>query len=230
MSFYSITENNVYKPSSSDYLKYQKTNCNKFYDSSNNFSCKYSLKSLSIKNPLPNKKNLFKSETFLTPNKIKKKKSQNFLNNTTKIRNKFNPDILNTEYIAQPKKQKKITNILDLSIYNSFLYKNLKLEPFHLNINGNKYNLLRAPYCKKPTINKNIYIKKKDSISDTMNILLKRANKSSKKAKTYMLNFDKKLFYDKRENLKEYNKFINILQTNLNRSKSKTKINRFFYE
>ena len=236
MSFYSITESNIYRPSSSDYLKYQKlSNFNKFYLSNNNFPCKYLFKSLSIKNNLPNKKNLFKSENFLTPNKINKTKSQHFFNNTTKVKKKFNPDILDTEFISQPKKQKKITHNLDMLNYNSFLNTKLKLESIHLNIidyiNGNKHNLLRTTYCKKPTIKHKFNFKKKDSISDSMNLLIERVNKRNKKAESYMIKtFDKKLLYDKRENLKEYNKFINILQTNLNKSKSKSKIKRFFYE
>ena len=237
MSFYSITESHVHKPSSNDYLKYQKlSKFNKFYLSNNTFPCKYSLKSLSINNPLPKKKNVYKSTTFLSPNKLNRAKSQNFLNNATKIKNIFNPDILDTKFISQPKKKKKITHNLEMPNYNSFLYKKIKLEPFHSNIieyiNGNKHNLLRKAYCKKPTIkNNNFYFKKKDSISDSINLLIERAHRSSKKAESYMINnFDKRLLYDKRENLKEYNQFINILQTNLNKSKSKSKIKRFFYE
>ena len=38
--------------------------------------------------------------------------------------------------------------------------------------------------------------------------------------------FEKRLIYDKRENLKEYNKFMNELRTNLNLSKSKSKIQK----
>ena len=65
-----------------------------------------------------------------------------------------------------------------------------------------------------------------------MNLLIERAKKSSKKAATYMIKkFEQKLIYDKRENIKEYNKFMNALQTNLNKSKSKSKISkRFIYE
>ena len=236
MSFYSITESNINKPSSSDFLNYQKlSKLNKFYLSNNNFTCKYSLKSLSIKKP-QNKRIIFNSSNFLTPNKGTKRKSYNYLNNTTKVKNKFNPDILDTHFISQPKKQKKITHNIAMPKYNSFLYKKIKLDSLHSNmldfINRNKHNLIRTKYCKKPLVEKKIFSKKKVSISDSMNLLIERANRSNKKAASYMIqNFDKKLIFDKRENLKEYNKFMNALQTNLNKSKSKSKIcYRFFYE
>ena len=182
------------------------------------------------------KKIIFKPANFFTPIKVNKTKSHNCLNNTTKIKNKFNPDILDSEFIFQPKKQRKIKNILPMPKYNSFLYKKSKSDSINLNLfdylNGNKKNLLRAKYCKRPIIEKKIFLKKKDSISDSMNLLIERVNRSNKKAASYMIqNFDKRLIFDKRENLKEYNKFMNALQTNLNKSKSKSNINyRFFYE
>ena len=60
-----------------------------------------------------------------------------------------------------------------------------------------------------------------------MKRLIEKANNSCKKANAIMINqFEKRLIYDKKENIKEYNKFMNELTTNLNISKSKSKINK----
>ena len=265
MSFYSITESNLYKPTTCDYLNYTKlSKFNKFYLTNKNFSNKHSIKSPLIKNP-DNKRKLFTYDNPITPIKINKQKSQIILSNSrhlsskaksykdinnssynsTKIKRNFNPDILGTEYISLPKKQKKRKCNLDIPKYNTFLAKKIKKKSLYLNtfdyISGKNYKFLSTTYFNKPIINKSIKdikirnkfsYNKKDSISDSMNLLIERAKKSSKKAATYMIKkFEQKLIYDKRENIKEYNKFMNALQANLNKSKSKSKISkRFIYE
>ena len=159
--------------------------------------------------------------------------------NSKKIKNKFNPDLLDTQYISQPKKRNKKINI-DIPSRNTFLGNKIKTQTLNLNtfnyINGNKYKIISSSFFKKPIINKHfidiqiknkLCRKKNDSICESMKRLIEKAHKSCKKANAAMINqFEKRLIYDKRENLKEYNKFMNELTTNLNISKSKSKINK----
>lgn len=257
MSIYSITENNIYNSSTNNYLKYsQLSKFKNFYHFNDNYITKNSIRPSSIKKP-PNSRKLFNynnrinnittlnSSRFLN-SKSKSKSYKDIYNSThlsKKIKNKFNPDILRTEYISLPKKQKTILKQLDIPKFNTFLAQKLKMNS-HLNyfncINRNN-NFIASICCKKPTLNKSIGdIKirnkffdnqKKDSMSGLMNLLIQRANKSNKKEAPYMIKiFEKKLIYDKRENLKEYNKFMTTLQSNLIKSKSKLNNTTFFYE
>lgn len=259
MSIHLMTDTNTNHISSPDYMKYKKlSNLNKFYLSSNNFSFKN--KSL-IKSP-SNKNNLFISRTHMTPFKLTRTKTQTnlsnsqYLNSTTKpnksiyntsyisnkIKNKYNPDILDTQYVSIPKKRNKKINI-EIPYRNTFLGNKIKTKTMNLNsfnyINSKKYKLISSSFLKKTIINKNIIDiqiknklcrKKNDLICESMKRLIDKANKSSKKAHAIMINkFEKRLIYDKRENLKEYNKFMNELRTNLNLSKSKSKIKKLYF-
>ena len=258
MSINLMTQSNINNISSSGCFKHTKlSKFNKFYLSSNNFSFKKEslIKSPSLKN------NLFNSITHMTPFKLIRTKTQTnlinskYLNSTSKsnkiiynswynskkIKNKFNPEILETQYISRPKKRNKKINI-NIPSRNTFLC-NKKTKTLNLNtfnyINDNKYKIISSSFFKKPIFNKHLidikiknklYRKKNDSICESMKRLIEKANKSSKKANSIMINqFEKKLIYDKRENLKEYDKFMNELTTNLNLSKSKLKINKIYF-
>ena len=119
---------------------------------------------------------------------------------------------------------------------------NYEIIQFDL-INGNICRFVNSPCGNKPAINKSIKdfiiknklkynFKNNISISDSMKILIHRINKGNKHCSSYIFNkFNKRLIHDKRENLKEYNNYMNELQTNLNLTKSKSKNkNRLIYE
>lgn len=186
--------------------------------------------------------NLRNSNNFLTTSHSFKNET-NSLNISKKIKNKYNPDILNTQYISKPNKTMKKFKNQNIIKYNSFL--NNKPKPKSILINtfdcksGNDYRIINFGNYDKPKINKDfidLQIKKKlngkkyITMCHSMKILLEKANKSYKRASTFMTkNFEKKFNFDKRENLKEYNKYMNVLQTNLNLSKSKSKFKNIFY-
>ena len=131
MSMYSITENNYpFNPKSSNYLNFQKlAKLNKFYNTKSNFSSKFNPLYITS-NKEQNRQNIFISDAPFTPIKMAKTKSlinlsnTKYLNSTTKtyknlshltnitnkIKNKFNPDILDTQFISKPKKLKKKKN------------------------------------------------------------------------------------------------------------------------
>lgn len=250
-----MTESNTNNISSCDYLKYKKlTKFNKFYLSSNNLFKNEPL----IKSP-SNINHLFITRNPMTPFKLTRTTTQSnlansvYLNstlksnktiynssfNSNKIKNKFNPDLLDTQYISLSKKRNKKIS-LDIPSRNTFLGNKIKTKTLNLNtfnyINGNKYKIISSSFFKNPIINKHIIDikiknklcrKKNDSNCEPMKRLIEKANKSCKKANAIMINkFEKRFIYDKRENLKEYNNFMNELTTNLNLSKSKSKINK----
>lgn len=258
MSSYSTTDSNIYRPTSSEYLNYQKlSKFNKFYYSKTNFLTKFLPgKTSSVKSP-PYKKNLFISTDPLSPLNLTRQKTEINLTSTNyfirnsnkkrknslKIKNKFNPDILETQYISQPKKQNKKIKIFDIPKCNTFLAKKIKTKSLHLNtfdiISRNYCRLIKSPSFSKPIFNKSIrdikiknkiYHKKNDSLSHSMKMLIERANKSCKKSSAFMAKtFNQKLNYDKRQSFNEYNKFMNELKTNLNLSKSKSKIQKLVF-
>ena len=258
MSLYSLTENNIHKNTSSDYLDFN-TRQNKF-NSTYYFPRKFCQKSFSqIRITSPRNPSITKNY-FLTPKrktnmyKITNIKSYKDLKNLSKavkkIKNKFNPEILVTEYISQPKRKrqrnKKITN-LDIPQYNTFLGNKEKTKSFNFKtfniINGNINESSTLSYCNRSNVNKlrevknfklinKLNYKKTDYLSESIKLLIERANKNSKKATDKARNqFKQRLINDKRENLKEYNKYMNVLQQSLNKSKSKTKnMKRLIYQ
>ena len=253
MSVYSLTENNLHK-NSSDYLDFN-TRPNKF-NSTYYFPRKYCQKSFSqIK--IPTRQNPSKTGNyFLTPKRNNKSKTnlykitniksykdlKSLSKAVAKIKKKFNPEILVTEYISQPKRKrqrnKKITN-LDIPQYNTFLGNKEKTNSFNFKtfniINGNINESSTLSYCNRSNVNKlrdvknfklinKLNYKKTDYISESIKLLIERANKNSKRANDKARNqFKQRLINDKRENLKEYNKYMSVLQQSLNKSKSKTK-------
>ena len=177
MSINLVTESNINNISSSDYFKYkQLSKFNKSYLSSSNFSFKN--ESL-IKSPLNKNNNLFISTTHMTPFKLTRTKTQSNLANSkfinsiskskksiynsfytsNKIKKKFNPDLLDTQYISLPKKKNKKIN-LDNPSRNTFLDNKIKTKSINLNtfnyINTNKYKNISFSFFKKPIINKHI--------------------------------------------------------------------------
>jgi len=262
MSLYSLTENNICRNPSSDYLDF-KPRLNKF-NSTYYFPRKYSQKSFS-QIRIPMRKNPSITENyFLTPNrniktkanlyKIKNIKSYKQLKSLSKtiakIKNKFNPEILVTEYVSQPKRKrqrnKKITN-LDIPKYNTFLGNKEKTKSFNFKtfnlMNGNINESSTLSYCNRSNVNKlrdvknfklinKLNYKKTDYVSESIKLLIERANKNNKRATDKARNqFKQRLINDKRDNLKEYNKYMSVLQQSLNKSKSKTKnMKRLIYE
>ena len=259
---YSLTENNICRNPSSDCLDFN-TRLNKF-NSSYYFPKKISQKSLS-QIRMPKRPNPSITENyFLTPKrniksksnlyKIKSIKSYKDLKSlskvVTKIKKKFNPEILITEYVSQPKRKrqrnKKITN-LDIPKYNTFLGNKVKTKTFNFKtfnlMNGDVNESSGMSFCNKSNVNKlrdvknfklinKLNYKKTDYVSESIKLLIERANKSNKKSIDKARNqFKQRLINDKRDNLKEYNKYMSVLQQSLNKSKSKTKnMKRLIYE
>ena len=243
MSLYSLTENNIHKNTSSDYLDFN-TRQNKF-NSTYYFPRKFSQKSFS-QIRVPTRQNPSITENyFLTPKRnIKSKTNLYKITNirsykdfkslskaVTKIKNKFNPEILVTEYISQPKRKrqrnKKITN-LDIPQYNTFLGNKEKTKSFNFKtfniINGNINESSTLSYCNRSNVNRlrdvknfklinKLNYKKINYISESIKLLIERANKNNKRAADKTRNqFKQRLINDKRENLKEYNKYMSVLQ------------------
>ena len=258
MSTYSTTDSNINTPKSSAYLNFQKfTKFNKFYLSKNNFLFKaYQLNKASIKKYTY--KNSLMSTNHITPLKITKIDSISNLSNSkylniaksksyksfqttpgksnntsSKIKQKFNPDILETQYVSIPKKYKKQIKI-DIPRCNTFLGNKIKKRPLNINIidyiNGCNSNI-RPKLDNKLFIHQSIKVlsHRNNSISESMKLLINRKNKSSKKIGINLLKYKQKLRCDKRESMNEYNEFMHSLRTNLNKSKSKSYSRNFFY-
>ena len=266
MSVYSITE----PIGNSNFQKL--TKLNKFYSKTKKFSSRYNSKPLlSAKNKNISTENLFStqpnskthnkiifSNTFLNYSSTKLNSSlTSFIdsNNSTrnssfiskKIKNKFDPNILDTHYISKPTRFNKKFSKLDMPKFNTFLGGKIKTKSFNFKtfdlINGNICRFVNSPCGIKPVINKSIKdfiiknklkhkLKNNISISDSMKILIHRISKGNKHCSSNIFNkFNKRLIHDKRENLKEYNNYMNELQANLNLTKSKSKNkNRLIYE
>ena len=169
------------------------------------------------------------------------KKYFNISNNSARIKTQFNPDILDAQFISKPKKLKKKKIKIEIPIYNTFLNNKIKNKSLRLNtydlININNSKLITSMFMNKPIVYrsfKDIQVKKiinhnkNDSVSNSMkNLIEKNTKGNNKNSVDFMINkFKKRLIYDKKENLKEYNKFMFDLRTNLSKSKSK---NNFFY-
>lgn len=162
---------------------------------------------------------------------------------STKIKSKFDPSILDTHYISKPIRHNNKFSNLDMPKFNTFLGSKIKTKSFNFKtfdlING---RLLNNTCGNKSNINKSIKdliiknklkhnFKNNISISDSMKILIHRVNKGNKRSFNIINKFNKRLIYDKRENIKEFNNYMNELQTNLNLAKSKSKNNnRLIYE
>lgn len=165
--------------------------------------------------------------------------------NTVRIKKKFSPDILEAQLISKPKKVKKKRMIKDFPNINTFLANKIKTKSFHLNafelLNVNNSRLLTSMLSKnKPKINnggsfrdsiiKNKFIKKNGSIVNSMKLLIHNSNKSNKKSEMNKINkFKRSLINEKRESLREYNKFMYDLNVNLSKSKSKSKPKTNFF-
>jgi hypothetical protein len=256
MSIYSTTtESNINKPILNDELNYQKLQkFNKFYLTNNNFSCKDKSKIA----PTTKVDNLFIMDIPLTPRtttlaktNIKKTHSRNYsthktltkyktYNNYNRMKKMFNPDILEGQYISKPKK-KKIKNCrIEMPKYNTFLASKIKGKSLGIKIanciTGNLSKFIIPDNYNKSFINKSITnlrvrekIKYKKNDEFRGSKLL--AEKRRKKAMANVFNqFKQKLNYDKRENLYEYNKFMNSLKINLNLAKYRNSNNEFVYE
>ncbi len=182
-----------------------------------------------------NNNNIY-SRNINTPKALTKYKTYN---NYNKIKNIFNPEILEGEYISKPKKMRRNKCRLEMPSYNTFLGNKIKEKSLGLKINNCiTGNLSKFIYSKnnRIQINKNINnIKVKDKIIYKRNDTFKdsRISLEKKRRKTIyniMSKFKEKLNFDKRENLNEYNKFMNTLKINLNVTKLRNKSTKFMYE
>ena len=263
MSLYTLTEYNIPK-----HLSYLNWNCgklnkfNKLYDSKTNISCKNNNKNKSLikkqtkqiiikpVNPQTHIKKaktkslIFPSNTQYLSSTIQSYYLSNKDSNSSKIKNKFNPDILDTQLISKPQKLKKKRISLDINKYKTFLKEKTRNNSLYLNtfnyINGNYNKSVTSTFMNKPIICRNIRdIKRKRnenkinySLNRSMKTLIEKFDKSSKKAKAYMMTqYEQRLYLDKKVNLKEYNNFMKELQKNLSKSKSKSKPKKnFCYE
>ena len=65
-----------------------------------------------------------------------------------------------------------------------------------------------------------------------MKLLVERSKRRNKRPSEFIINqFKQKLINDKKENLREFNNYMNVLQMTLNKSKSKSKPkNKLIYE
>ena len=264
MSAYSITESNGYS-------NFQKlTKLNKFYSTTKKFLSRYNSKPLLSVTKIGTQ-NLFSTQTnSMTHSKIAK--SNSFLNfrntklnsslisyinsnNSTrnssylspKIKNKFDPNILDTHFISRITRNNKTFSKLDMPKFNTFLGSKIKKNSFNFKtfdlINGNNCRFMNNACENKPAINKSIKdfiiknklgrgFKNNISISDSMKILIHRVNKRNMQCSSKIFSkFNRRLIHDKKDNLIEYNNYMNELQTNLNLIKSKSKDkNRLIYE
>ena len=254
MSLYLVTENKI-TGKSIDYL-------DKNFRNNNFYSSQYYPKEFCGKSPLliKTKYSLYKKNTF-TPIKITKARSQmnvyNNINNNliksykdlnspsnieVKIKKKYNPEILYSEYISKPKNCRNLFKN-EIPNFKTFLGNKIKTNSININsyniINGNNDEFITTSLCYKPKINKSIdafkikknkNYKKNDLITESIKLLLEKMNNSSKKAKAKMINqFKLRLIYDKRQNLNEYNKYMKVLKQNLSKSKSRSKNKKFNY-
>ena len=255
MSIYSTTtESNIYKSALNDDLNYQKLQkFNKFYLTKNIFSAKNKTKLMTPRNV----DNIFNKDIPMTPRtslvktNINNIHSRNYsshktltkyktYNNYNKMIRLFNPEILDGQYISQPKKNKIKKCKIEMPKYQTFLNNKVKGKPLGLKISncitGNlskfiipdKYNNL---YSNKSISNMNIKdkikYKRNDVFKNAKNILDKKHRKT---VTNLLIKFKQKLNYDKRENLNEYNRFMSALKINLNITKSRNSCNKFIYE
>ena len=138
MSIYSTTtESNFNKPILNDELNYQKLQkFNKFYLTNSNFSYKTKTK-IETSNKSEGLYNMnvpfSPKNTFLHSN-IKNIRSRNYSNNKSlvkyktynnynRMKNLFNPDILDAQYISKPKKNNTKKYKMEIPIINTFLCK-----------------------------------------------------------------------------------------------------------
>lgn len=266
MSLYTVTESNMYRPCSCDFIDFQKfSNVNQFCTSKNFYSNKC-IPSPSSTIKFSNNQSLYNTKnTFLTPTKITKTKSQiniynpkysnnsivrsykdlsNYSDKETKIRKLFNPDILNAHYISRPKKFRNKISTLEIPKFNTFLGNKIKTKSINFNtfdiINGNSCKIFSSNISNKPKINRGIRdfrLKKlgylKNCINNNnMKLLVERSKRRNKRPSEFIINqFKQKLINDKKENLREFNNYMNVLQMTLNKSKSKSKPkNKLIYE
>lgn len=254
MSIYSTTtESNINKPILNDDLNYQKLQkFNKFYLTNSNFSCKAKNKISSSKNV----DNIFSMEIPLTPRtslaktNINNIRSRNYnnqktltkyktFNNYDKMKKMFNPDILDGHYISQPKKTGKKHCRLEMPKYNTFLGSKIKEKSLGIKIanciTGNLSKFIIPKNYYKSFINKSISnIKIQDKIKYKRNDSFRESKliaekKHRKTVSDLLIKFKQKLNHEKRENLHEYNSFMNSLKINLNLTKYKDS-NKFIYE
>lgn len=264
MSTYSTTTEsniNINKPILNDDLNYKKLQkFNKFYLTNSNFSCKDNYKShskiskpndsgniynINLKIPLTtrkskisdNIKNIHSRNYNLSHKPLTKYKT--FSNYNNKMKNLFNPEILDGEYVSKPKKIKRKTTKIEMPKFNTFLANKIKDKSLSIKISncitGNLSKFIMPNNYNKSFINKsttNIKIKQKikyqrnDFYKDSR---LYAARKHRKTVSNIINKFNQKLNYDKKENLNEYNNFMNSLRINLSLSKYKNS-NYFAYE
>ena len=255
-TFSTTTDSNIIKPLLNEDLNYQKLQkFNKFYLSNSNFTSKTKAKiKISLSKNIENVLNIdmpFTPSSSLSKNNINNIHSRNInttkaltknktYNNTNKIKNIFNPEILEGEYISKPKKMKKNKCQLEMPKYNTFLGSKIKDKSLGLKISncitGNLSKFIIPKNYNRISINKSISdIKVKDKFIYKRNESFReqRLSLEKKHRKTVynvMSKFKQKLNYDKRENLNEYNRFMNTLKINLNVNKLRNKSTKFLYE
>ena len=153
----------------------------------------------------------------------------------------FNPEILDGQYVSQPKKNKSKHCKIEIPKYQTFLKNKIKGKPLGLKlsncITGNlskfvipqKYNNL---FSNKSITNLKIKEKIKYKRDDPIkNAKIMQDKKHRKTVSNLLLKFKQKLNFDKRENLIEYNKFMSSLKINLDMTKSsRNTSNKFVYE
>ena len=129
---------------------------------------------------------------------------------------------------------------MEIPKYNTFLGSKIKGKSLGLKINncitGNLSKFIIPKNYNRIPINKSISdIKVKDKINYKRNQSFKEKQMSmEKKHRKIVYNmlskFKQKLIFDKRENLNEYNRFMNTLKINLNVTKLRNKSTKFIYE
>ena len=247
-TFSTTTDSNIIKPLLNEDLNYQKLQkFNKFYLSNSNF-----IKKTKAKIPLSNNlENILNIDMPLNPSSSSNIHSRNInthkaltkyktYNNYNKIKNIFNPEILEGQFISKPKKMKKNKCRLEMPKYNTFLGSKIKGKPLGLKIRncitGNLSKFIIPKNYNRIPINKSISdIKVKDKIVYKRNDSfiekqLSIEKKHRKKVYNALSKFKQKLIIDKRENLNEYNRFMNTLKINLEMIKLRNKSTKFIYE
>ena len=256
MSIYSTTtESNINKPMLNDDLNYKKLQkFNKFYLTKNIFSSKDKTNLVTPRNldKLFNKDIPMTPRTSLVKTNINNIHSRNYSNQKTLTKYKtynnynrmirlFNPEILDGQYVSQPKKNKSKHCKIEIPKYQTFLKNKIKGKPLGLKlsncITGNlskfvipqKYNNL---FSNKSITNLKIKEKIKYKRDDPIkNAKIMQDKKHRKTVSNLLLKFKHKLNFDKRENLIEYNKFMSSLKINLDMTKSsRNTSNKFVYE
>ena len=254
MSIYSTTtESNINKPILNDDLNYQKLQkFNKFYLTNSNFSFKDKTKI----SPSTKVDNIFNIDIPITPRTTLAKTNINNIhsrnyntqkplmkyktyNNYNKMKKLFNPEILEGQYISQPKKIKKRNCRLEMPKYNTFLGSKIKEKSLGIKIRncitGNLSKFIIPKNYNKSFINKSISnIKIKNKITYKKNEAFRDSKlfqeKKHRKTVSNLLNkFKQKLSCEKRESFHEYNQFMNSLKINLNLTKYKNNT-KFVYE